>query len=79
MSPGAILRFWADCPGCKTKLALPEWSESSEQETINYWHCLVCQKEFETIDRRAAIDRKVKQPQTAAELEEPFLPGLLAA
>jgi hypothetical protein len=40
---------------------------------------LVCQKEFEMIDRRVAIDRGAKQQQTAAELEEPFLPGLLAA
>jgi hypothetical protein len=61
------------------KLVLPEWSESSERETINFWRCSVCEKEFETIDRRVAIDRGVKRPQTAAELEEPFLPGLLAA
>jgi hypothetical protein len=40
---------------------------------------LVCQKEFETIDRRLAIDRGAEQQQTAAELEEPFLSGLLAA
>jgi len=79
MSPSAALRYWAECPACQTKLVLPECSESSGHETINYWHCLVCEKEFETIDQRVAIDREVKQPQTAAEFEEPFIPGLLAA
>jgi hypothetical protein len=79
MSPSAALRFFAECPGCKTKLVLPEWSESTERETINYWHCLVCQKEFETIHRRVTIDHGLKQPQTNAELNEPFIPGLLAA
>jgi Zn ribbon nucleic-acid-binding protein len=79
MSSSAVLRFWAECPECKTKLVLPEWSESSERETINFWHCLDCEKEFETIDQRVAIGREVKQPQFAAEFEEPFLPGLLAA
>jgi hypothetical protein len=74
MARSASIRFYAECPDCKTGMMLAEWSESvGERETINFWCCPVCEKEFETVDRE-------RLPlQTAAEIEEPFLPNLLVA
>lgn len=80
MSPSAALRFSAECPGCKTKIVLPEWSETfGGKHTINYWRCSVCEKEFETVHCDLMAKCTLQPSQTAAESEEPFLPGLLAA
>jgi hypothetical protein len=80
MPQSASLRFWAACPGCQTKIVLPEWSETvGEKETINFWRCSVCEKEFQTIHCDVTAHCKLQPSLTDAELEEPFLPGLLAA
>jgi|GEM_PF-902696 len=80
MARSAALRFWTECPGCKTKIVLPEWSETiGEHETINFWCCPVCEKEFETTESVLMTDCGLLQPQTDAELEESLLPHLLVA
>jgi predicted Zn-ribbon and HTH transcriptional regulator len=50
MTKTASLRFASTCPHCKVPLIEPEWSESVEYETVNFWHCGVCGFNFETID-----------------------------
>jgi hypothetical protein len=80
MPQSASLRFSAECPVCKTKIALPEWSETAgEKHTINFWRCSVCEKEFETVHCDLMAQCTLQPSQTDAEIEEPFLPGLLAA
>jgi len=73
MKQTAALRFWAECPYCKTTAILPEWSESNERETVNFWCCSICEKEFQT------VHQAIKQPPFNPNPNEPFLPNLLVA
>jgi Zn ribbon nucleic-acid-binding protein len=64
----------AKCAQCGAKLVFPEWSErTSELESTNIWHCVVCGCEFET------KDNIIEQQPSDTELVQEFLPNLLVA
>lgn len=51
----ASLRVSTQCPRCEMPLVIPERSEClSDRETVHFWHCPVCGKEFKTVDQSVA-------------------------